>query len=114
VPHEFLTQKPSRYDSDSKLPKLHPKVIYELVNSLTNRKPVKVDQNSFLFGINDEDMNNFNLNSFEEKGVYSRNTNYNNKNLDTNSLSLENKALLKPRKFVVHLSQVKCLKKKNI
>ncbi len=59
MPHEFLTQKPSRYDS--KLPKLSPKVIYELVNSLTNRKPVKVDQNSYLFGINDEDMNNFNF-----------------------------------------------------
>ena len=93
------------------MPQLHPKVIYELVNSLTNRKPVKVNENSYLFGLNEEDMN-FNLKTYEEK-IYSRNTNNNNNNYNSNKIldsnesnTFDNKSWIKPRKFVVHINQV--------
>ena len=105
VPHEIFNQ-PKIYDS--KLPQLHPRVIYELVNSLTNRKPVRVNENSYLFGLTDEDMN-FNLNKYEEK-VYSSNTNNNNNNNNSKILesneNFDNKNWIKPRKFVVHINQV--------
>jgi hypothetical protein len=35
---------------DSKLPQLNQKQIYELVNNLTNRRPVKITENDSIFG----------------------------------------------------------------
>ncbi len=101
VPHEVFNQ-PKIYDS--KLPQLHPRVIYELVNSLTNRKPVKVNENSYLFGLTDEDMN-LNLNKYEEK-VYSSNANKNSSKVLESNENLESKNLVKHRKFFVHINQV--------
>ncbi len=46
--------KPNRnetYASNSnRLPQLNQRQIYELVNNLTNRKPVKINESNFLFG----------------------------------------------------------------
>lgn len=70
------------------------------MNSLTNRKPVKVNENSYLFGVDEEDMKN--LNTYQEK-VYSHNTN---RNLEPNEYSPYDSKNKNPRKFLVHISQV--------
>lgn len=78
------------------------------MNTLTNRKPVKVNQNSYLYGFDEEEMNNI-----QEK-AYSRNTYYS-KNLESNeqynhapydSKINNNNNNNKSRKFVVQISQV--------
>ena len=46
---EDMARPDNKYDS-SKLPHLNPKQIYDMVNTMTNRRPVKISENDSIFG----------------------------------------------------------------
>ena len=45
----FKSNRNETYASNSRLPQLNQRQIYELVNNMTNRKPVKINESNFLF-----------------------------------------------------------------